>query len=112
MLVRFGVQQVGAKMTRAELYERETHGAERYQALAVLFRVLVLRECELLQPGLRPSSEMVEITACRLLLVNLLGPMAKGEAMTPEAFNGIVDEVKKQKARVARDRLKDHEARR
>jgi hypothetical protein len=45
-------------------------------------------------------------------LVNLLGPLAKGEAMTPEAFNAIIDEVKKQKARVARDRLKDHEARR
>jgi hypothetical protein len=55
---------------------------------------------------------MVEITACRLLLVNLLGPLAKGEAMTQEGFDGIVDEVKKQKARVARDRLKDHQARR
>ena len=53
---------------------------------------------------------MVEITACRLLLVNLLGPLAKGQAITQEGFDGIVDEVKKQKARVARDRLKDHEA--
>jgi hypothetical protein len=55
---------------------------------------------------------MVEITACRLLLVNLLGPLAKGQAITQEGFDGIVDEVKKQKARVARDRLKDHETRR
>jgi len=44
--------------------------------------------------------------------VNLLGPLANVHAMTPEVFDGIVDEVKKQKARVARDRLKDHEARR
>jgi hypothetical protein len=53
---------------------------------------------------------MVEITGCRLLLVNLLGPMAKGQSITQEEFDGIVDEVKKQKARVAQDRLKDHEA--
>ena len=31
---------------------------------------------------------MVEITACRLLLVNLLGPLAKGEAITQEGFDG------------------------
>jgi hypothetical protein len=55
---------------------------------------------------------MVEITACRLLLVNLLGPLAKGQPMTSEVFDGIVDLVKKQKTRVALDRLKDHEARR
>jgi hypothetical protein len=30
--------------------------------------------------------------------------------MTPEVFDGIVDLVKKQKRRVARDRLKDNEA--
>jgi hypothetical protein len=54
---------------------------------------------------------MVEITACRLLPVNLLGPVATGQAMTSEVFDGIVDMVKRQKARVAIDRLKDHEAR-
>ena len=73
-------------------------------------RGLVLREIEQDKTGLRPSAEMVEITACRLLLVNLLGPMAKGQPITQEVFDGILDEVKKQKARVARDRLKDHEA--
>ena len=55
---------------------------------------------------------MVEITACRLLLVNLLGRLAEGQAMTSEVFDGIVDLVKERKARVALDRLKDHETRR
>ncbi|MGA2417250.1 MAG: hypothetical protein ABSF59_22575 [Candidatus Sulfotelmatobacter sp.] len=72
---------------------------------------LVLSEIEQEQTGLRPSAEMVEITACRLLPVNLLGPVATGQAMTSEVFDGIVDMVKRQKARVAIDRLKDHEAR-
>ncbi len=109
---RFRVHHVGTKLNKAELHELEALAAKRKQTQAELIRGLVLREIERDQTGLQPSAEMVEITACRLLLVNLLGPLAKGEAITQEGFDGIVDEVKKQKARVARDRLKDHEARR
>ena len=86
--------------------------AKRKQTQAELIRGLVLREIEHDQTGLRPSAEMVEITACRLLVVNLLGPLLKGQVVTSEVFDGIVDMVKKQKVRVAMDRLKDHAARR
>jgi hypothetical protein len=109
---RFRVHHVGTKLNQGELHELEVLAAKRKQTQAELIRGLVLRETEQDQTGLRPSAEMVEITACRLRLVNLLGPLAKGQAITQERFDGIVDEVKKQKARVARDRLKDHEARR
>jgi len=107
---RYRVHHVGTKLNEAELHELEVLAAKRKQTQAELIRRLVLREIEQDQTDLRPSAEMVEITACRLLLVNLLGPLAKGQAITQEGFDGIVDEVKKQKARVARDRLKDHEA--
>jgi hypothetical protein len=107
---RFRVHHVGTKLNETELRQLEVLAAKRKQTQAELIRGLVLREIEQDQTGLRPSAEMVEITACRLLLVNLLGPMAKGQPITQEVFDGIVDEVKKQKARVARDRLKDHEA--
>ena len=106
---RFRVHHVGTKLNQAEMLELEVLAAKRKQTQAELIRGLVLREIEQDKTGLRPSVEMVEITACRLLLVNLLGPMAKGQPITQEVFDGIVDEVKKQKARVARDRLKDHE---
>ena len=109
---RYRVHHVGTKLNEAELHELEALAAKRNETQAELIRGLVLREIEQDQTGLRPSAEMVEITACRLLLVNLLGPLAKGQAMTSEVFDGIVDLVKKQKARVALDRLKDHEARR
>jgi hypothetical protein len=109
---RFRVHHVGTKLNQAELHELEVLAMKRKQTQAELIRGLVLREIEQNQTGLRPSAEMVEITACRLLLVNLLGPLAKGQAMTSEVFDGIVDMVKREKARVARDRLKDHEARR
>ena len=109
---RFRVHHVGTKLNQGELHELEALAAKRKQTQAELIRRLVLREIEQDQTGLRPSAEMVEITACRLLVVNLLGPLAKGQAMTPEVFDGIVDMVKRQKVRVALDRLKDHEARR
>jgi hypothetical protein len=108
---RFRVHHVGTKLNQAELHELETLTAKRKETQGELIRGLILREIEHDKIGLQPSAEMVEITACRLLLVNLLGPLAKGQAMTPEVFDGVVDEIKKQKARVARDRLKDHEAR-
>jgi hypothetical protein len=58
------------------------------------------------------TAEMTEITACRLLLTYLLRPVATGQPMTDKAFDEVIEEVKKHKAPVARDRLKDHEARR
>src|ERR1700687_3906862 len=94
---RYRVHHVGTKLNEAELHELEVLAAKRKQTQAELIRGLVLREIEQDQTGLRPSAEMVEITACRLLLVNLLGPLAKGEALMPEVFNGMVDEVKEEK---------------
>jgi CRISPR/Cas system-associated protein Csm6 len=109
---RFRVHHVGTKLNQAELRELEALAAKRKQTQAELIRGLVLREIEHDQTGLRPSAEMVEITACRLLVVNLLGPLLKGQVVTSELFDGIVDMVKRQKVRVAMDRLKDHAARR
>jgi hypothetical protein len=109
---RFRVHHVGTKLNETELRQLEVLAAKRKQTQADLIRGLVLREIEQDQTGLRPSAEMVEITACRLLVVNLLGPLLKGQVVTSEVFDGIVDMVKRQKVRVAMDRLKDHEARR
>ena len=109
---RFRVHHVGTKLNETELRQLEVLAAKRKQTQAELIRGLVLREIEQDQTGLRPSAEMVEITACRLLVVNLLGPLLKGQVVTSELFDGIVDMVKRQKVRVAMDRLKDHEARR
>jgi hypothetical protein len=105
---RFRVHHVGTKLNEAELHELEALAAKRNETQAELIRGLILGEIEQDKTGLRPSAEMVEITACRLLLVNLLGPLAKGQAMTSEVFDGIVDLVKKQKARVARERVISH----
>ena len=108
--VRFRINHVGTKLNQEEMHELQTLAAKRNKTPGGLIRDLILREIAQAKTDLLPSAEMVEITACRLLLVNLLGPLSKGQLMTPEVFDGIVDLVKKQKRRVARDRLKDHEA--
>jgi hypothetical protein len=103
---------VGTKLNEAELHELEALAAKRKETQAELIRGLILHELARDAEGPRPSAEMTEITACRLLLTYLLRPVATGQPMTEKAFDEMVEEVKKHKVRVARDRLKDHEARR
>src|ERR1700685_856098 len=104
---RFRVHHVGTKLNEAELHELEALAAKRKETQAELIRGLILHELARDAEGLRPSAEMTEITACRLLLTYLLRPVATGQPMTDKAFDEVVEEVKKHKARVARDRLKD-----
>ncbi len=109
---RFRVHHVGTKLNEAELHELEPLAAKRSQTQAELVPGLIRREIEQDKTSPRASVEMVEITAFRLLLTHLVRPIVTGQAMTDQAFDGIVEEVKKQKARVAGDRLKDHQSRR
>jgi hypothetical protein len=107
---RFRVHHVGTKLNEAEVRELEALATKRSQTHAELIRGLILREIEQSKTRHRASAEMVEITACRLLLTHLLRPGATGQPMTEQAFDGLLEEVKKHKARVAEDRLKDYEA--
>ena len=86
---RFRVHHVGTKLNEAELHELEALAAKRKETQAELIRGLILHELARDAEGFRPSAEMTE-----------------------KAFDEMVEEVKKHKVRVARDRLKDHEARR
>ena len=107
---RFRVHHVGTKLNEAEVRELEALATKRSQTQAELIRGLILREIEQSKTRHRASAEMVEITACRLLLTHLLRPGATGQPMTEQAFDGLLEEVKKHKARVAEDRLKDYDA--
>jgi hypothetical protein len=80
---RFRVHQVGTKRNQSKLHELEVLAAKQTQA--ELIRRLILRELEQDKTGFRPSAEMVEITACRLLLVNLLAEeVTGGRTAAPE----------------------------
>ena len=47
------------------------------------------------------SAELVEILGLRLMLTNLLKPLATGQKITPDVFDGIIAEVKKHKRGLA-----------
>jgi hypothetical protein len=107
---KFRTNHVGTKLNEAELHELGELVAKRKETPAELIRGLILRELKRDKEGLRPSVEMVEITALRLQIINLLKPVLTGIKMTPETFDAIVSEVRKRKAGSAADVLHDYEA--
>ncbi|MFZ0138954.1 MAG: hypothetical protein WAK89_17955 [Candidatus Sulfotelmatobacter sp.] len=90
---------VTAKLTKEEL-ERVTEFA-RSQGLArgEWIRDVVLRE---LCGGLPSDPSLAEILGVRLLLVNVLRPLAAGQRLTPEAFDKLLDEISEAKHALAR----------
>ena len=101
----YRVHHVGTKLNESELRAFESLALRRNQTQGELIRGLILNEQADEQAresgGVQPSAELVEITAVRLLLINLLKPVAIGQPMTEKTFDGIVAEAKKRKAPVA-----------
>jgi Ribbon-helix-helix protein, copG family len=73
------------------------HGLQRGEFI----RQLILDElaCDSGDPPVSP--ELVEIIGLRLMLTNLLKPLATGQKITPDVFDGIIAEVKKHKRGLA-----------
>jgi hypothetical protein len=59
-------------------------------ALGEWVRDLILRE---LRRGSARDPSLAEILGVRLLLVNVLRPLAAGQRLTPEAFDKMLDEI-------------------
>jgi hypothetical protein len=97
----YRVHHVGTKLNEGELRAFAELTARRQQTQGELIRGLVLGEIERDKqpaPELRPSVELEEITALRLLLVNILPKLATGEKMTLETYQKIEAEVKNRKS--------------
>ena len=109
---KFRLNHVGTKLNEGELRAFEALAAKRGATQAELIRGLILDELKREEESAHPSAEMVEITSCRLLVLNLLRPLVLGEPMTKEAFDGLVDSIAKHKVRVARQRIEENRARR
>ena len=94
---------LNTKLTRAEFAEVECYCEARGFGFGEWLRDLVLREIR----GTQGSSLalMGEITAIRLLLINALEPLLRGEKMTPEQFKEMLRYVKTNKRKAAADML-------
>jgi Ribbon-helix-helix protein, copG family len=73
------------------------HGLQRSEFIRQLILDELARESG--EPPVSP--ELIEILGLRLMLTNLLRPVATGQKITPEIFDGMIAEVKKHKRNLA-----------
>jgi hypothetical protein len=97
----FRLTNVSSKLSRSETERFDALAKRRGQQRGELIRQLILDE--LSRDGGKPtaSAELSEIVGLRLMLTNVLKPLATGQKLTPEVFDGIMTEVKKRKKAVA-----------
>lgn len=107
---KFRVIHIGTKLGAEEHRAFEELSIKRNQRPAELIRDLILAEIEREKNGIQPSYEQTEVTACRLILVNLLRPIATGKHTTEEAFDRFIDELGSKKRSITRDMLMRYES--
>jgi|SRR5580692_879995 hypothetical protein len=90
-------QSLNTKLTRTEFAAVEVAAAAHGCALGEWVRDVILREIR----GESADPSLAEILGVRLLLVNVLRPLAAGQRITPEAFDKLLDEISEAKHSLA-----------
>lgn len=96
-------QTLNTKLTPSEATAIEAAAQADGKAVGEWLRDLALREVR--ADGLASIAVMGEITAIRLLLINTLEPLLRGDKMTAEQFKEMLRNVKTNKRKVATDTL-------
>jgi len=91
-------QSLNTKLTLTEFAAVEVAAATDGCALGEWVRDVILRE---LRGGSASDPSLAEILGVRLLLVNVLRPLAAGQTLTPEAFDKLLDEISDAKHQLA-----------
>jgi hypothetical protein len=89
---------VTAKLTKEELTRVTEFARSQGLARGEWIRDVILRE---LRGGSANDPSLAEILGVRLLLVNVLRPLAAGQRLTPEAFDKLLDEISEAKHALA-----------
>jgi hypothetical protein len=96
---------LNTKLTPAEYAEVEQFCDTRKIAFSEWVREVVLREVRSTDGHSASLPLLSEITGLRLLLINGLEPLLRGDTMTPEQFKAMLQHVKANKRKVAADVL-------
>ena len=89
---------VTTKLTKEERDAITQFAESRGVARGQWMRDVILGELR----GARPDNALLaEIVGIRLLLVNVLRPLAAGQKLTPEAFDKLLDEISTAKHELA-----------
>ena len=91
-------QSLNTKLTRTEFAAVEVAAATDGCALCEWVRDRILRQ---LRGGSARDPSLADVLGVRLLLVNVLRPLASGERLTPEAFDKPLDEISDAKHQLA-----------
>src|SRR5579864_1764995 len=91
-------QSLNTKLTRTEFAAVEVAAAAHGCALGEWVRDVILREIRGVSPA---DPSLAEILGVRLLLVNVLRPLAAGQRLAPEAFDKLLDEISDAKHELA-----------
>ena len=89
---------VTAKLTKEELRKATEFARSRGLARGEWIRDVILKE---MSKGSTNDPSLAEILGVRLLLVNVLRPLAAGQRLTPEAFDKLLDEISEAKHALA-----------
>ena len=89
---------VTAKLTKEERGRVTEFARLRGLARGEWIRDVILRE---MRGGSSIDPSLAEILGVRLLLVNVLRPLASGQRLTPEAFDKLLDEISNTKHQLA-----------
>jgi hypothetical protein len=89
---------VTAKLTKDELGKVTEFARSQGLARGEWIRDVILKE---MRNGSHRDPYLAEILGVRLLLVNVLRPLAAGQTLTPEAFDKLLDEISDAKHQLA-----------
>ena len=89
---------VTAKLTKEERGSVTDFARSQGLARGEWIRDVILRE---LRGGSASDPSLAEILGVRLLLVNVLRPLAAGQRLAPEAFDKLLDEISDAKHQLA-----------
>ena len=96
---------LNTKLTGREFADVERFCESRSIAFSEWVREVVLREVRSTDSPASNAPLLGEITGLRLLLINTLEPLLRGEKMTPEQFKDMLRYVKTNKRKAAADML-------
>ena len=89
---------VTAKLTKDEMGRVTEFARSLGLARGEWIRDVILKE---MRKGSASDLSLAEILGVRLLLVNVLRPLAAGQRLTPEAFDKLLDEISEAKHALA-----------
>ena len=89
---------VTAKLTKEERLRITEFARSQGLARGEWIRDVILRE---MRGASASDPSLAEILGVRLLLVNVLRPLAAGQRLTPEAFDKLLDEISEAKHSLA-----------